>query len=489
MRNAKTVERSEFFGLSLDVRTRPELCSDIRNALAKSPDRRSPTCFCQHSLNAIKLPGAVRNDALFGALARADCLSADGMGIVWAARMMGIKVPERVTGIELMTDLLGHFAHDRVRVFLLGARQEVLDRLSVELPLRFPGLIIAGTHHGYEMDDQKLVKCVAQAKADALFVALPSPRKEIFVDHFAPQTGCRFAMGVGGAFDVLAGEVKRAPIIWQRTGIEFLWRIACQPRYMIPRYAHGLSAFARMVLPTIAKMQCARIRSILRKLAVVGALMPIMWAAAEGQAQTITSDRFELTDQQSAISWLEANITELKDPNDLSQIIDQLVAGILSRTPETDAEATAIDWQVTEENLEIVLGLFDVVLANTGASRFLLETVLGGVVLGLTDMHPRPDQFQSLVAGFAPDLAGRLFGGTSNRPAELFDTPTSAESAVQSEKVGVVKPVSQPETEWDNLYSFLDVDPRRNQTGSIFWAAQDYQKLEGILELEDASPR
>lgn len=491
MRDAKAAEKSEFFGLPLDLRGRRKLCADIRNALAGEPDCPSTTCFRQHSLNAVKLPGALRDGALFGALARADCLSADGMGIVWAARMMGISVPERVTGIDLMTDLLGQFAQDRVRVFLLGARQEVLDRLCTELPQRFPGLIIAGAHHGYEMNDQKLADCVALAKADAVFVALPSPRKEVFVDRFAPQTGCRFAMGVGGAFDVLAGKVKRAPVIWQRAGAEFLWRIACQPRYMIPRYARGLSAFTRIVLPEIAKAKRGQLRRTLHKIAVTVALMPVGFAAFEGRAQTITPDRFELTNQQAATSWIEDNIAGVKDPEDLGQLIDQLVDQLVVAllSEEAGSETPTVDWQATEANLKTLLGLFELILGETGANRFLLEVVLGGVVAGLTDMHPSPAYLENMVAGAAPDLAERMFGPALSGATHVVESQSFDDTTAQDNTAGFIKGVLPPEIEMARRYSLLFTGGRRNQPSDSLWSVDDFDEREGELALEDASPR
>ncbi|AXO15713.1 glycosyltransferase [Thalassospira indica] len=183
MRDELKGHKAVFFGLPLDTRRRRLVCADIASRLRKGTASASQACFHHHCLNASKLTAVMRDDRLLAALSRADCLSADGMGIVWAARLLGIRVAERVTGIDLMTDLLAQFAQDGTRVFLLGARQGVLDQLQVILPARFPGLIIAGTHHGYEPDDEKLADCVAQTKPDALFVALPSPRKELFVDQ------------------------------------------------------------------------------------------------------------------------------------------------------------------------------------------------------------------------------------------------------------------------------------------------------------------
>ncbi|HAI30724.1 MAG TPA: hypothetical protein DCM48_14530, partial [Thalassospira sp.] len=106
MRDELKGHTAAFFGLPLDTRRRRVVCADIALRLRKGTATANQACFRHHCLNATKLPAALRDDRLFSALSRADCLSADGMGIVWAARLLGIKVAERVTGIDLMTDLL-----------------------------------------------------------------------------------------------------------------------------------------------------------------------------------------------------------------------------------------------------------------------------------------------------------------------------------------------------------------------------------------------
>jgi N-acetylglucosaminyldiphosphoundecaprenol N-acetyl-beta-D-mannosaminyltransferase len=491
MRDELKGHKTVFFGLPLDTRRRRHICADIGLKIRQGRDSDIHDCFRHQSLNAIKLPTALKDDNLFSALARADCLSADGMGIVWAARLMGIKVPERVTGIDLMTDLLAQFAQDGVRVFLLGARQDVLDQLRVILPARFPGLIIAGTHHGYEMDDGKLAACVAKAKPDALFIALPSPRKEFFVDQYAGKTGCGFAMGVGGAFDVLAGKVRRAPVVWQRSGLEFVWRILCQPRYMIPRYSRGLCAFALLVLPRIARFQLMRIWHAMHKAAKMLLIFLMLLVVGDVQAQTATLAKFDLENRLAAINWIEAEIAGLKDQGDVAQLIDELVKGVLSKDQDT-AEKSDIDWQATEGSLKALLGVFDIVLGGD-SSRFLAETVLGGVVLRLIDLHPDPVRLNAIVRSNSADLASRLFERDSNQPIAFADEQRSFAASYEP----AVSPVpgrfsssgSLAETERTRGYSLLRLRELRNTTGSNWGFEGHNNESAGIPELEDTSPR
>ena len=488
MRDELKGHKTAFFGLLLDTRRRRHLCADIGLKIRQGRDSDIHHCFRHHSLNAIKLPTALKDDDLFAALARADWLSADGMGIVWAARLMGIKVPERVTGIDLMTDLLSQFAQDGVRVFLLGARQDVLDQLQVTLPARFPGLIIAGTHHGYEMDDGKLAACVAEAKPDALFVALPSPRKEMFVNQFAHTTGCAFAMGVGGAFDVLAGKVRRAPVVWQRVGLEFLWRILCQPRDMIPRYARGLCAFALLVLPRIARFQTLRLWHVVRKAVLMLLVFMVLATVADVQAQPLTEKTFELENQQAAINWIEAEIAGFKDRGDVAKLIDELVEGVLSQGEGT-AEQSDIDWQAAEDSLKALLGLFDMVLGG-GSNRFLVETVLAGVILRLIAINPEPGRLSAIVLSNSADLEKRLFERNANQPMTFADEQRSFAASNEPDLPRrFVGSGALAETERARVYALLRDRDLTNDEPVINWGFVEYKEGIGIPELEDTSPR
>ncbi|NIY76905.1 WecB/TagA/CpsF family glycosyltransferase [Thalassospira sp. HF15] len=489
MRDELKGYKAAFFGLPLDTRRRSLVCADIALQVRNARETDARTCLHHHCLNAIKLPAALQDDNLFAALARADCLSADGLGVVFAARLMGIKVAERVTGIDLLTDLLAQFAQDGTRIFLLGARQDVLDRLQVTLPTRFPGLIIAGTHHGYEFDDEKLADCVAKAKPDALFVALPSPRKELFVDQFALKTGCRFAMGVGGAFDVLAGKVRRAPVIWQRAGLEFLWRILCQPRYMIPRYGRGLLAFTRIVLPKVADFQFKRLRAAFRRavimLAAFAMLVPVSEVKAQTQPQTATNS--DLEDRKAAVDWIEAEIANVKKPDDVTRLIDALLDDVLSN--DSDSEQPVINWSAAESRLELLLGLFDSAFAD-GTSRFLLESVLGGVVVRLTNLHPDPERLAGVVRSNAAGLAERLLERKSDQRFTFADEQSSFSNSVESGAPtrfagGAV--ISQNERLW--RYSLFFIDGAQDPLAESLWDKEEYNQPTGIAELEDASPR
>ncbi|MFC7476521.1 WecB/TagA/CpsF family glycosyltransferase [Dankookia sp. GCM10030260] len=194
---------------------------------------------------------ALQDDAgLRQAAAAADCVVADGMSLVWASRLLGCPVPERVAGIDLLQALLRDAPTHGLRVFLLGAKPEVLERFVAQCRADYPGLDLAGWRDGYfaPSEHEAVVRQIAESGADLLFVAMPSPFKDIWCERHRGQLGVKFIMGVGGAFDVLAGLVPRAPRWMQAAGLEWAWRMLLEPRRLWRRYLVGNSRFIGLVL-------------------------------------------------------------------------------------------------------------------------------------------------------------------------------------------------------------------------------------------------
>jgi N-acetylglucosaminyldiphosphoundecaprenol N-acetyl-beta-D-mannosaminyltransferase len=183
----------------------------------------------------------LRND-VFGA----DLISIDGMGIVIGARIMGLRVPERVTGVDLMEHLLARCAAEGFRPYFLGATRDVLNRAMCQVRLRHPKLEIAGSQDGYFNADEEAeaVARIQAAKPDCLFVGMPTPRKERFMAKYRAVLDVPFVMGVGGGIDILAGHVRRAPSAWQRLGMEWLYRVVQEPKRMWRRYLVSNMAYA-----------------------------------------------------------------------------------------------------------------------------------------------------------------------------------------------------------------------------------------------------
>ena len=171
------------------------------------------------------------------------------MGVVWGGRLLGLEIAERVAGIDLFTELLALAETRGEPVFFLGAKPDVVERAVDRIRARHRALDIAGWHHGYFWDDEEqIVQMVRDSGATMLFVAITSPKKEQFINRWRAELGVKFAMGVGGTFDVVAGVTTRAPRWMQGAGLEWFYRLAQEPRRMWRRYLDTNLRFAILLL-------------------------------------------------------------------------------------------------------------------------------------------------------------------------------------------------------------------------------------------------
>jgi N-acetylglucosaminyldiphosphoundecaprenol N-acetyl-beta-D-mannosaminyltransferase len=210
---------------------------------------------CLYVVNASKLVEARRNDRLRRMLAGADLVTADGMSVVWAARLLGRPLKERVTGIDLFERLVGHAAGRGLSVYLLGAREEAVRGVVERFTAEHPALRVAGYRDGYfgAGESERVAEAIRESRADMLFVAMGSPRQEEWIAAHLERSGVRFAMGVGGSFDHLSGRARRAPAWMQRAGLEWLHRLLRGPRGRWRRYLVGNTMFILMVIEQLWK--------------------------------------------------------------------------------------------------------------------------------------------------------------------------------------------------------------------------------------------
>jgi N-acetylglucosaminyldiphosphoundecaprenol N-acetyl-beta-D-mannosaminyltransferase len=179
-----------------------------------------------------------------------DLVNADGQGVVWAARVLGIRVPERVAGIDLMGRLITLCESEGWPVYFLGAKDDVLAAFEVEARRRHPRLRVAGRRNGYFRSDEEphIADAIRASQARLVLVGISSPAKERFLARNLERMGPVLAMGVGGSFDVWAGRTTRAPVWMQRAGFEWFYRFIQEPRRMWRRYLVGNLRFAWIVL-------------------------------------------------------------------------------------------------------------------------------------------------------------------------------------------------------------------------------------------------
>ncbi len=175
---------------------------------------------------------ALKKDAEFDAfLENASLLLPDGIGIVLAARLLHGARMGRVAGADLMQEMCRHAAAKGHRIFIYGAQEDVSRLAAARLLQRYPGLQIVGRAHGYipvgDMED--LVDRINESRADILFVALGSPRQEHWMREYGPGLKAPLCLGIGGTLDTIAGRVRRAPLVFRRLGMEWFFRLLCQP--------------------------------------------------------------------------------------------------------------------------------------------------------------------------------------------------------------------------------------------------------------------
>lgn len=225
-------EYVNIFGIKVHALTSSQALDNIGDAIKS---RRS---LHIGMLNAAKIVNMKRNPALNEDVCSSDMILADGYSVVRASKILRKALPERVAGIDLMHGILARGDKFGYRIFCLGATPEIVTRTVAEIKNQYPGVVIAGSQHGYftESEELTVAQQIADAKPDVLFVAITSPKKEKFMARWNNTMGVPVVHGVGGSFDVLAGKVQRAPIVWQKYGMEWLYRVKQEPRRLWKRY-------------------------------------------------------------------------------------------------------------------------------------------------------------------------------------------------------------------------------------------------------------
>ena len=174
---------------------------------------------------------AAEKDADFRqVLNSADLVIPDGIGVVYSAKILGTPLKERVPGIEFAADMLAKLDQMGGRLYLLGAKPGVAQEAGRRILERHPNIVLCGTHDGYFKDEEAVLLEVAAARPDLLFVCLGAPKQEKWMARWGRHTGARLAIGLGGALDVFAGNVERAPESWRKLGLEWAFRLKKEPQ-------------------------------------------------------------------------------------------------------------------------------------------------------------------------------------------------------------------------------------------------------------------
>jgi N-acetylglucosaminyldiphosphoundecaprenol N-acetyl-beta-D-mannosaminyltransferase len=201
-------------------------------------------------INAAKVVRYSKSAPFRTIINRADLLLADGVPIVWAARLLRRPLPGRVNGTDLMEHMIAVAAERGYRLFFLGATQEVILQAVNEFRRRHPKLKVAGFHNGYfgDAEHEAIIQEINSSGADLLLVGMSTPQKELWVDQNLNRLQVAVAQGVGGSFDVAAGVVSRAPRWMQHNGLEWFYRVLQEPQRLWRRYLETNCAFLWLVL-------------------------------------------------------------------------------------------------------------------------------------------------------------------------------------------------------------------------------------------------
>ncbi len=233
------------FGLPVSTLTFREtveyLCQKIEN--------RDPCRVV--ALNTNKLHKMEREPLLKKSLHNADLIIPDGMSIVWASRLLpGKTIPERITGCDLFQALVKESAQRGYSPYFFGAREKILKKMQKEFKQKHSELQIAGTRNGYfeEQELSRIIEEINNAQPDILFIGISSPLKEEIMQEYAEDLQVPVIIGVGGSFDVVAGDISRAPEFFQKTGLEWLHRLAKEPTRLWKRYLFANTYFAYRLL-------------------------------------------------------------------------------------------------------------------------------------------------------------------------------------------------------------------------------------------------
>lgn len=207
-------------------------------------------------VNAAKIVALQKDLKLRESVNCCDIINADGQAVVWASRFLNKPIPERVAGFDLMENLVALAHKEGYKIFFLGAKEEIVSNVVSIYSNKFSPNIIAGYRNGYFDKDQEksIAKQISDTGANILFVAISSPKKEIFLnENKSILKNVNFIMGVGGSFDVVSGLVKRAPKWMQQYGLEWFYRLIQEPKRMWKRYLIGNTKFILLVIKEFLK--------------------------------------------------------------------------------------------------------------------------------------------------------------------------------------------------------------------------------------------
>lgn len=216
--------KESYLGIDVSALSYEGIIEDLRNRIESG---KQSTII---AVNPEKVMAAQRDPQVKQLINASTYQIADGVGILLAAKLKGGQITSRVTGVDMMSALLRFASEDGLPVYFFGAKEEVVAKAIANIQETFPAIKVAGYTNGYDKDEEALVQRIQQSGAKMIFVALGSPKQELWIQRNMPKlSNVQVFQGVGGSFDVFSGTVKRAPVAFRKLGLEWLYRLMASP--------------------------------------------------------------------------------------------------------------------------------------------------------------------------------------------------------------------------------------------------------------------
>jgi len=220
----KHLQTETILGVNVNVLTHDQLLELLKQNIDDQQKRRIV------AINPEKIIKCRKDSKLKSMINGFDYKIVDGVGVLLASKLHRGHITQRITGIDMMASLCELANQNHYRVFLYGSQNSVLETTKIKLKERYPNLDLVGSIDGYQKDMTLVKATIKQAQPDILFVALGSPKQEYWISDAFDELNAKIYMGVGGSFDVISEKLNRAPILFQKTGLEWFYRLLKEPR-------------------------------------------------------------------------------------------------------------------------------------------------------------------------------------------------------------------------------------------------------------------
>lgn len=237
-------ERINILNTTIDVLTMKETIDLVEKYIT------TKTPLHLMGVNADKINEVNANKLMSEIVNKCGVINADGASVVLASKYLKKPLPERVAGIDLMMNLVELADQKSYKIFLLGAKEEVVKKTKEKLIQKYPKLNVVGIRNGYfkEADWERVSEQIEKTNPDLVFVGITSPIKEYLIEYLQNKGHKEVFMGVGGSFDVISGNIPRAPLWMQKMNLEWLFRMLQEPKRLFKRYFVGNTKFINAVI-------------------------------------------------------------------------------------------------------------------------------------------------------------------------------------------------------------------------------------------------